>query len=460
MILSILKNISNDLKTTHPNSKMYLTGGIVRSMIWNTFDEEDVNGDYDIEVFGVKPSEFFEFISRHVDTDAIWSKTVSLYESVFPTGHKVQWNFPRRERSTGIGHNDFDITIDENMSVEEAQSRRDYTMNAVYFDIDTGEFIDNFGGISDAEARILKVISDSSFVDDPLRILRGIRFASEHSLRFDEDTLEKAGKYVHRVFNTISKERLWQEFHKFFMGKDIISGLLALRNSFLINHVPCLNYMTSHVYNWDRTVRNTWERTLESFVFLEGSLDKDESLTKEDKMIIRMAYLFADVGKSYVTGYSKGRKTYYPGHEKNSAVGFEMDFAGRILMPPAIQKPVIILIKEHEFINDSPVNPVTARHLKHRLQDVPYNHLRHMFVAHHYVSPIDFTKLWDLDKMMESVDITPFVLGRDLIDLGMKPGPLFSVILNEVYIKQLDGVVKNKEESLKYIKESIWEVTI
>ena len=85
---------------------------------------------------------------------------------------------PRAERSTGPGHRHFEIVADASVTLEEDMARRDFTVNAIARRLTTGELLDPFDGVADLERRVLRTVSDDSFREDPLRILRGLRFVS------------------------------------------------------------------------------------------------------------------------------------------------------------------------------------------------------------------------------------------------------------------------------------------
>src|SRR4051795_10525030 len=96
---------------------------------------------------------------------------------------------PRAERSTGPGRHDFAIVAAADISVEDDMRRRDFTVNAIARRLSTGEVVDPLGGAADLERRILRTVSPRSFEEDPLRLLRGLRFVSQLGFDPDEQTL-------------------------------------------------------------------------------------------------------------------------------------------------------------------------------------------------------------------------------------------------------------------------------
>lgn len=125
-----------------------------------------------------------------------------------------EYALARTERKTGKGHTGFEVHFTPDVTLEEDLSRRDLTINAIAKDIETGEFIDPFGGIKDIEHKRLKHVSEA-FMDDPLRILRLWRFRAQLGPEWGIDaatgTLIEMGK--HRL-EEISGERQWKEMEK------------------------------------------------------------------------------------------------------------------------------------------------------------------------------------------------------------------------------------------------------
>jgi tRNA nucleotidyltransferase (CCA-adding enzyme) len=98
---------------------------------------------------------------------------------------------PRRERSTGPGRHDFEIVVDASAPVEEDLARRDFTVNAMARRLADGMLVDPYGGQDDLRAGTLRTVSAASFAEDPLRLVRGLRFVSQLGLEPDPRTLEQ-----------------------------------------------------------------------------------------------------------------------------------------------------------------------------------------------------------------------------------------------------------------------------
>src|SRR3954471_18056848 len=91
----------------------------------------------------------------------------------------IEFAPPRKEVSTGPGRHDFEIVADPDLAVEDDMRRRDFTVNAMARRLSTGELVDPVGGREDLERGVLRTVSPTSFAEDPLRLVRALRFVSQ-----------------------------------------------------------------------------------------------------------------------------------------------------------------------------------------------------------------------------------------------------------------------------------------
>src|SRR5256885_3910744 len=91
----------------------------------------------------------------------------------------IEFAPPRKEVSTGPGRHDFEIVADAELSVEDDMRRRDFTVNAMARRLEDGTIVDPLDGRRDLERRVLRTVSPTSFAEDPLRLVRGLRFVSQ-----------------------------------------------------------------------------------------------------------------------------------------------------------------------------------------------------------------------------------------------------------------------------------------
>lgn len=160
--------------------RAYYVGGYVRDTL-----RHQENKDIDMEVHGVTP----QCLASILDS---LGQRITIGESfgIFSLkGYHLDIAMPRKEKLRGQGHRDFDIVVDPFIGTRAAAKRRDFTINALMQDILTGEILDHFGGTTDLANNILRHVSDASFGEDPLRVLRGAQFAARFGCQVAEETV-------------------------------------------------------------------------------------------------------------------------------------------------------------------------------------------------------------------------------------------------------------------------------
>ncbi|MSR88682.1 MAG: CCA tRNA nucleotidyltransferase [Candidatus Margulisbacteria bacterium] len=212
----ILKKVARALASV--GGRAVLVGGSVRDSVLGI-----PVTDFDVEVFGMASYDDL------VRTLAAFGK-VNLVGAFFSVvkmkmdGVEIDFSLPRRERKTGKKHVDFEVEADGDMFFEEAASRRDFTINAMGFVIETGEFLDPFGGWADLEKRVLRHVGPR-FSEDPLRVFRAMQFAARFELDIVPETVALCRSLS---LEEISNDRKWAETRKMILfSKKPALGLFA-----------------------------------------------------------------------------------------------------------------------------------------------------------------------------------------------------------------------------------------
>jgi tRNA nucleotidyltransferase (CCA-adding enzyme) len=126
-----------------------------------------------------------------------------------------EYALARKEIKTGDKHTDFEFIFSSDVSLKEDVVRRDFRMNALAYDDETGEIIDYVGGVQDIQDKKIRHIDATHFVEDPLRVLRMCRFAAQLNFQIDEETMFLAKKMVNEnQLSFLSAERIFAEFEK------------------------------------------------------------------------------------------------------------------------------------------------------------------------------------------------------------------------------------------------------
>ncbi len=157
-----------------------LVGGCVRDAVLGV-----PATDLDIEIYGIEAAALVELLSSHFGVDLVGESFGVIRLRDLP----IDVSLPRRESKRGRGHRGFKIDSDPQMDPREAASRRDFTINAIALDPESGSIFDPVGGVADLTNRILRHTTEK-FSEDPLRVLRGMQFAARFELQIAPETIE------------------------------------------------------------------------------------------------------------------------------------------------------------------------------------------------------------------------------------------------------------------------------
>ncbi|MGZ8924611.1 MAG: hypothetical protein ACXW2E_01885 [Nitrososphaeraceae archaeon] len=214
--------------------KIYAVGGFVRDSILGIPAK-----DRDFVVVGATPEDMLKrgFVQ------------VGASFPVFLDKNGEEYALARTERKTGVGYNGFSTKYDPSITLEDDLNRRDLTINSIAQDLETGEYIDPFGGINDLQNGILRHTSEA-FQDDPVRVLRTARFAARYGFKIVPSTVELMKNVVHEL-EFVPAERVWAEFAKGLMEDrpDIMLEVLRDVKAFAVNKLQPYNQAFPYAVN-------------------------------------------------------------------------------------------------------------------------------------------------------------------------------------------------------------------
>jgi len=431
--------VINQLQKIVPRGvNAFLVGGCVRDLILNKEPK-----DIDVEVFGLSVDQIEEFLKPHGKVVPAGKKFGAL--KLFTDFGEFDFTAPRRDNKCGVGHKDFRVEIDPSMTIEEAARRRDFTINTMSINIWTAELIDPYGGRHDLQNRILRHVSQQ-FGEDPLRVLRGFQFVSRYNLDADRSTIELCRSLLDE-FKFLSKERVWEEFKKWATKSTTPSkGLKFLLDTHWIYLFPEIGRLIG--------CQQDPEWHPEGDVFLHTCETVDKAVGSN--LVVMLSALCHDFGKPDVTEFIDGR-IRSPGHT-SSGVEITKSFLDRIGCPNDISKQVQSLVKEH-MVHLQDVSKRNVRRLILRLGDASIEDLVSLIGVDHSgrgsasISwPESVIQIKDIAEDIGN-EIKPILMGRHLINLGMKPGPEFGSILRAAFEAQLDGKFDSVEDGIEYLKQ-------
>ena len=418
--------------------RTFYVGGFVRDRLLGI-----ENKDVDIEVHGLEPDALYEILGR-LGEPLSFGKSFGVFAL---KGEDIDIAMPRRERATGSGHRDFEVDVDPFIGTREAARRRDFTINALMEDVLTGEVVDHFGGRRDLDEGVIRHIDPATFIEDPLRVLRGAQFAARFGFAIAPDTMELCRGID---FSALSRERVEEEMKKALLKAD--------RPSIFFESLRAMDQLDVWFPELKQTIGleqdpvfhpegDVWTHTME--VIDRAAAFRDRVSGPYRFMLLALTH---DLGKIVTTEVVKGRIHAYE-HETKGMPLVEA-FMDRLTGEKDVKNYVYNMVPLH-------MRPNVAAYSKPALKST-----NRMFDAAE--APADLIWFAEADKPVisgndafsgdreflierlkayEETMAKPYVMGRDLIEAGLEPGEDFSEILAHAHKLRLAGI--DKEPALK-----------
>jgi len=441
-IPSILNTILNDLYKS--GIKPILVGGCVRDSLLNIPCK-----DYDVELFGIDSLEQVESILKNFGSVKLVGKSFGVL-TLKVDDYDFDFALARMEKKVSSGHRGFEVINDKNMNFEEASIRRDFTLNSIGYDIFEDKLLDPNNGVIDLQQGILRHIKDETFVEDPLRVYRAVQFCARFNLKLHKKTFELCKSIVNKnELDELPKERVYEEFKKLFLKSQKPSiGLELLKDLGALKHFPELEALVGCIQDKEyHPEGDVWVHTLMTVDELAKILKEKNIEDEYRKLYLFYAILCHDLGKPFCTEQKEdGHITSY----KHEALGVEptITFLSRLTSEKKFIELITPLVKNHLapfqlYLAKSSLKAVKRLSLKVNIEDLCLVCLADCLgrdIPDKEKCPKATSWLLNQAKEMniESSALKPLVLGRDLIELGLKPSPKFKEILDYAMDLQID----------------------
>lgn len=417
---------------------VYYVGGCVRDELLGRPTK-----DVDVEVHGLAP-EVLERLLDGLGTRLTIGESFGIYTLA---GCGLDIALPRREHCTGQSHRDFAVSVDPFAGTLAAARRRDFTVNAMMKNVQTGKLIDPFGGRRDLESGILRHVKSDTFSEDALRVLRAAQFAARFSFTVAEETkaLCRAMTLSH-----LSRERVFMELCKALLGAEHPSVFFDfLREVGHLSHwfpelesligVPQAPRYHAEGDVWNHTMLTLdaaaalRSRTVRPRDFMLSALlhDVGKALTTECTDGVYHAYRHEAVSDAPVTAFLR-RLT-----DEDKLLGYCLSMV-RLHMRPGMAHTAASHVKATNALFDA--SPEGEDLICLCLADVrgcrPMRDDRELEAFLH-----------ERLSIYQRTMARPYVTGRDLIDAGLTPGESFHELLAYAHKLRLSGLDKKSQLS-------------
>jgi tRNA nucleotidyltransferase/poly(A) polymerase len=423
----------------------YLVGGAVRDELLGLESK-----DADFLVLGVDHDALRRLLDPHGAVDDLEVAGQLVGVRFRPHDHElrklvrngIEFAPPRRERSTGPGRHDFEIVVDPTASVEDDLGRRDFTVNAMARRVGALELVDPFDGQEDLASRVLRTVSERSFAEDPLRIVRGLRLVSQLDLSPDDTTSRQLVEEAPSV-RRVSAERIggglaadgMGELSKLLLGPRAAKALrLARDTGVLVEIIPefaaAIGYDTGSARQ-------------------RGTVDDHTFAVVEHaprRLAVRLAALLHDLGKPLAP----------VGAHAEAGARIADEVLERLRYPTRLRRYVVDLVRAHAFRLDDVDDVFARRFLREHGEALARDLIAHKEadlrakdVANDELEAVGRLRALVDEQASEPHRLVDLAIdGGDLLELGYREGPRVGAVLSQLLAEVVDDPTRNRREWL------------
>ncbi len=471
------KQFITALKNRFGQAELFLVGGIVRDAFLNKPTK-----DIDLVIRNVGKAQLEEFLATQGKVNLVGKKFgVFKFMPQGWTGPEIDIALPRTEHSISLngGYKDFKINSNAKLKIEDDLSRRDFTINAMAWDITNQKLIDPFDGFKDLTKGAIKAVGrpELRFKEDYSRMLRAIRFSCQLDFKIEQTTWKAIIKEIKKLNKIVAGERIVP--HEV-IAKELVKAISAnpLKAIDLLDKGGVLKVLMPELLKmkgcpqprkW-HTEGDCWQHTLLAIANLESQKFKKEFPSQPITAELLWGLLFHDLGKPYTI--KRADRLRFNNHDNVSAKKFE-EIARRLKLSSAgldIDK-VSQLIAKHMLPTHSKSSEMKDTTIEKYFFNPDFPGAELMMLIFADISATipkngkpDFTEYLIIKKRIAKLAEQgrgqklpkPLVNGKDLIKkFKLKSGPQIGKLLNLAREAQLAGKIKTKTEVLKMLTKKI-----
>jgi len=391
--------------------KPIIVGGYVRDFFLNIKSK-----DIDIELYNIDSLEKVEEILQPFGKVNSVGKSFGVVKLLY-NDLDLDFSLPRSDSKTKEGHKGFRVAIHIDFDFTAAAQRRDFTMNAIGYDVIEKKLLDPYHGVDDLNKRLLRAVDLEKFGEDPLRVLRAIVFTSRFNLQIEPKLYTLLKEMMqNNVLNELPKERIFEEIKKLLLKSTQPS--LGFK---LLKELSGFTFFTEF-----QTLRE------EEFKAILNALDRVVSIAhasnEKEKITLMLAILTSKFSKEQRDSFLEkltNQKEIYKNVEKLTNISFQLTNQSNYdIYKLATQTEIAFFALYLLALYPDKKQKITKLITTAKRLGVYHNAL------------------------------PPLIEGKDLIQAGLKPSKDFSKILNDIYEKELREEITTKEEALNYLNRT------
>jgi poly(A) polymerase len=391
----------------------YLVGGCVRDWI-----RGDQVKDYDVAT-SATPEDIEKIFPKVIEV----GRAFGVMKVIAENGRQIEVATFRKESNYQDHRHPGKI---EFSNILEDASRRDFTVNAFYYDLKTGQVLDSFDGLSDLKNKIIRAIGEpeARFNEDALRLMRAVRFAARFGFTIESKT-ELAIQKLSHLITKVSVERIRDEIGQIFSTKRSKEAMVLLQQLKLFESI----FPEIAVAILEK--RKTWDLTL-------AALDHFKPEAAQEDIVFYLALIYLPTLRKYPIDQRASHAMLISerlklSKDQSHLFAYLVQETAKFREVFSMREATIYRWMKHEYF------PVLMRF--HALDALSFDGNQ---------AGLEFVnKIYPEAK--KRFEMKPMITGDDLVKLGMQPGRQFTEILHSVEDLSMEGKFKSKDDALEYV---------